>query len=511
MPKLKIVFRNHYIGVQINYWRYYMKKKFLLIFVATVLLLTFVASVNAQLQGGGWWIGATMQNVGSSNATLVLTAYDSQSSSTYTLSPDPLAPGASITVLPNGVSGQDFSPSLPSGFTGSIVASSDQPIASLVNVTNREAAGFGVTGGTAAAIYEGVNSTQANTEIRFPLVKYNHFGKTTTFYLQNAGSNAATISVVISKGGVDYNYSTPSAVNPGQMVAIDPGLAGVPAGNGTGSLIATSAEPIAGVMLEHEHSASVATLLQASSGFTSSSLDDVLYCPSVKKNHFGRSSGIQVQNNHTSAQNVRVIYNGVNTAQSFTSAWVMLDPGESTTFLNDSVITSGSLFSAKVEGQDGLVAAIVNESEIPLVNAVQTSVTYACQAESTATTTISFPGYKENRFGRTTALQIQNVGTTDATNVVLEFTDNNGNVRTTQPQAIAAGASSTFLCVSGNNSLWNGTSLGDATISGVIVTSDQPVIAIANEASWASASPCIGNNGSGSFDKASSSGFSLSP
>ena len=152
-----------------------------------------------------------------------------------------------------------------------------------------------------------------------------------------------------------------------------------------------------------------------------------------------------------------------------------------------------------------------NESEIPLVNAVQTSVTYACQAESTATTRISFPGYKENRFGRTTALQVQNVGAVNATNVVLEFTDNNGQIRTTNPQSIAAGASSTFLCVSNNGTLWNGASLSDATISGVIITADQPVIAIANEASWTSANPCLGDNGSGSFDKASASGFNLAP
>ncbi|MBK7893371.1 MAG: hypothetical protein IPJ90_00395 [Anaerolineaceae bacterium] len=487
-----------------------MKKRFTLIFVVlTLLLVTLVASVSAQ-EGPGWWIGATMQNVGTANATLVVTAYDSQTSNQYTLSPAPLAPGASITVLPNGVSGQDFSPSLPSGFIGSIVASSDQPIASLVNVTNREAAGFGVSGGTAAAIYEGVSGSQADTEVRFPLVKHNHFGKTTTFYLQNAGSNAATISVVITKGGVNYPYTSPS-VAPGQMVAIDPGLAGVPATNGTGSLIATSAEPIAGIMLEHEHSASVATVLQASSGFTTSTLDDVVYCPSVKVNHFGRSSGVQVQNNHIASQRVRVVYNGVNTANTYTSAWVTLAPGASTTFLNDSVITSGSLFSAKVEGENGPVAAIVNESEIPLVNPVQTSVTYACQAESTATTKVSFPGYKENRFGRTTALQVQNVGASAATNVVLEFTDNNGLVRTTQPQTISAGASATFLCVSNNSSLWNGTSLANSTISGVIITSDQPVIAIANEASWSSTNPCTPNNGSGSFDKATASGFNLTP
>lgn len=487
-----------------------MNKKVLTIFSVLTLLLVFSLSASAQLQGSGWWIGATMQNVGDSNATLLITAYDSGSSSTYELSPNPVAPGASITVLPDGVAGQsnDFSPALPSGFIGSIVASSDQPIVSLVNVTNREAAGFGVSDGTAAALYEGVGGTQADTTLRFPLVKHNHFGKTTTFYLQNAGSNAATISVTITKGGTDYPY-TSGSIAPGQMVVIDPGLAGVPATNGTGSLVATSSEPIAGVMLEHEHSAAPASLLQGSGSFTSAQLDSVAYCPSVKKSHFGRTSGVQVQNAHTAAQNVYVEYVGVNTSGTFTSNKVMLDPGESTTFINDPNITSGSLFSAKVIGEDGPVAAIVNESELPLVNPTQTSTTYNCQAESVATTKISFPGYKEVRFGRATALQIQNVGSTTANNVVLTFTDQNGNVRTTNAQTINGGASKTFLCVSSNSALWSGSSLGASTISGVIITSDQPIIAIANEASWASASPCLADNGLSSFDKATAVGFNL--
>jgi hypothetical protein len=82
---------------------------------------------------------------------VVLTAYDSASSATFnhTIVIDE---GATVTVLPNDI------PGLPSGFLGSIAASSDQPLAAQVNVTNRQAAGYGVAGGKAAAYYNGVNA-----------------------------------------------------------------------------------------------------------------------------------------------------------------------------------------------------------------------------------------------------------------------------------------------------------------------------------------------------------------
>ncbi|MCA9875953.1 MAG: hypothetical protein KC441_19910, partial [Anaerolineales bacterium] len=382
-----------------------------------------------------------------------------------------------------------------------------QPLKALVNVTNRLAGSFGTADGKAAALYSGIESSNASTDLSFPLAKNNHYGKTTTFYLQNAGSAATTIDVTFSFNGTDYAYTTPS-VGPGKMVAVDPGLASVPAGNGmVGAMTLTASQPIAGVMLEHEHSASVGTVLQGSSGFSPSELDQTAYCPSIKKNYFGRTSGLQAQNAHSAAQDITVTFvdSGGN---EFTSTASNVAPGASYTFINDPAIVNG-LYSAKVEGSLGNVAAIVNESELPLVNARQTSQTYNCQAASTATSSIAYPAYKETFFGRTSALQIQNVGPTQASNVVLTFTDNNGNVRTSNAQTIPAGASAVYVCVSANSSLWSGTSLAASTLSGVTITADQPIVGIVNEASWASANPCTPNNGSSSFDKAISNTFNL--
>jgi hypothetical protein len=296
------------------------------------------------------------------------------------------------------------------------------------------------------------------------------------------------------------------------MVAVDPGMAGVPSGNGNvGAMTLTSAQPIAGAMLEHESSASVGTVLQGSSGFAPAELGQTAYCPTIKKHHFGRSSGLQVQNAHSAAQNITVNYVATD-GSTYSTVVNSVAPGASVTLLDDTNITDpgDTLLAATVSGAAGPVAAIVNESQLPLPPGVtQTSSTYNCQSANTASTTLSYPAFKEGWFGRTTAIQIQNVGGSAASNVVLSFTDNNGNTRVTNAQSIGAGASSVFLCVSSNAGLWSGTALAGSTLSGVIVTSDQPIIAVANEASWSSLSPCTPNNGAGSFDKSTSNAFNL--
>lgn len=481
-----------------------MRKKIIGIPVSIILLLVLVGAISAQAggpPGDGYWFGATHQNVGTETATWTITAYDSASNNTYPELMDPLLPGAAVNVGPN-----DF-PSLPAGFVGSMVTSSDQPLVAQVNITNRQAGSLGIPDGKGAAIYGGVDAAKANASLSFPLAKNNFFNKTTTFYLQNAGSSATTIDVTFTFGGTDYNYTTPS-IEPGQMVAVDPGLAGAPSGapNGIGAMSLSAGEPIAGAMLEHEASAAVGLVLQGSSGFAPAELAQTIYCPTYKEDHFGRQSGLQVQNAHGAAQDIEATF--VGTGGTFTRTESNVAPGASVTFIDEGF--AQGLYAATVEGSLGDVAGIVNESELPLPAGVrQTSTTYNCQAASSASTTLSYPAYKELWFGRTAALQIQNVGGSDAS-VTMSFTDNNGNVRTTNAQTIAPGASSVYVCVSGNAALWSGTALASSTLSGVTVTSSQPIIAVANEASWSSTSPCVPNNAPATaFDKSTANAFNL--
>jgi len=155
-------------------------KKTLLSVVATITVLALLASVavaQTGIPGSGWWSGEQVQNVGTATASIVVTAYDMSGASTFSSSQS-VAVGAAFTFTPGDFTG------MPDGFKGSAVVSSDQPIKAIVNVTNQLAGDFGVSGGKAAAQYQGTEN--AATTLYFPLAKNNYYGNTTSFYVQNA-------------------------------------------------------------------------------------------------------------------------------------------------------------------------------------------------------------------------------------------------------------------------------------------------------------------------------------
>ena len=127
-----------------------MKKKLFSAVVAVAIITTFATVALAQngIPGTGWWSGEQVQNVGSASANIVVTAYDSATANTYSSS-QTVVSGAAFTFIPTNFAG------MPSGFVGSAVVSSNQPIKAIVNVTNLQAGSFGVAGGKAAASVSG--------------------------------------------------------------------------------------------------------------------------------------------------------------------------------------------------------------------------------------------------------------------------------------------------------------------------------------------------------------------
>ncbi|MFW6069138.1 MAG: hypothetical protein ACOC9E_06115, partial [Chloroflexota bacterium] len=80
-----------------------------------------------------------------------------------------------------------------------------------------------------------------------------------------------------------------------------------------------------------------------------------------------------------------------------------------------------------------------------------------------------------------------------------------GTTYTTDPQSIDAGAALNIVNAHTMN-IWSGASLADSTLSGVIITADQPIMVVANESSWTGVAP---DNGPDSFDKSNAEGFNL--
>lgn len=465
------------------------KSAALMVLILLFVGATLVAADTNALPGSGWTSGQQVQNIGDSNTTIVLTAYN-QDGDSYDCGSQTLPSGGSYTYLPDS-----DCLTMPAGFLGSAVVSADGPIAAVVNVNNKPA------NGAASGQYTGTSGNDVTTTLNFPLAKSDHSGRTTTFYIQNASSNSNNITATFLINGVTYN-KTFSNVPPNAMVVLTPADAGVPTGTGNfGGLTVSGSQPLAGSSLEYPTSETLPANLQASRGFTPGDYDTDLYCPLLRNAHGNKSvtSGLQVQNVGNTTENIRVTYTLVSDGSTVGPISVNnVAPGASANFLQANDLEPGDLASAVVTTQsgNGLLAAVVNEKAS--ASDPQRLTTYACFSGSLATATISMPLVKEDFGGsvvNTTGVQVQNVGSS-ATTVTLTYSwsdasgSNSGVVSFTHTDSIAPGASKTFYRVANGgttnlNVLSGSLSTLNKTNSGVVISSNngQPVVAIANESS----------------------------
>ncbi len=462
-----------------------MKKiSIIMLMLLLVLSVGLVSAGPNDLPGSGWTSGQQIQNVGNASGTVNLTAYD-QAGSPYNCGDQALNPGESYTYLP-----QNDCATMPAGFEGSAVASADQPIAAIVNVAN-------LSVGSAAGQYTGTDGSAVSNSIVFPLVKSNHAGRTTTFYVQNASNSTNTITANFVVNGVPYNNSYPN-VPANAMVIVNPADAGVPLGTGNvGALTVTGTQPVAGSSLEHETTASVAVNLQASRAFVPNDFGSDLFCPLARYQFGGlnASSGLQVMNVSGGPETINVAYNVIFPVPRTVGpiAAPNVADGASANFLQSDHLNPGELASISVSSQGGGdLAAIVNDrADAPNPKRVTT---YSCFAEANATNNISLPLVKEDFFGNSTGIQVQNVGNSATTFTLTYITNNGDTIVLSNTDPIAPGASKTFYRINEgattniNITTGNASQL-DGTVSGVTVTSSEPIVAMANEANYNGVNP----------------------
>ena len=132
---------------------------------------------------------------------------------------------------------------------------------------------------------------------------------------------------------------------------------------------------------------------------------------------------------------------------------------------------------------------------------------------------IQLPLAKEDSYNKGTGIQVQNVSSSSTANVVLTYAGPTGSY-TSESVPIAPGSSENFTDVRlKGTGFWDGTAMTPSALGctsgnfvcdgngvfGVTVTSDQPVVAIANESTYPFSAPRV------SQDKNNYEGFNLAP
>jgi len=473
------------------------KVKLFSILLITVMLLVTSLSLSAQsLDGSGWWNNFTIQNTTGTAATVVTTGYHATggSSQTYTnntvLNANTSAifhPGLSAT-CPSTVTTADsgcrigLSPSLPAGFQGSVVISSDSPVVAVASLNNNASGSVGVSGGTARSSYQGVDGGNAATTLYFPTVKRNFAGQSTIFYVQAAGAAAnVTITYEMNDGTTHTQSQT---IDANKMFAFVPSAASPPVascngGNGGGSSVAacfggatvtSSSGPIAGVVVEYIDGASVASYVLSTRGLTPNDAGTELIAPTMKNDFNGSTTGATILNTGGSTANVTITSSVTNVSAGcaanigdvFTKAVTI--PSGSSIVVNRFQGNTGNgnpdctFYTMKATSTNGQpIVMTVNENRDYLGQTVKE--VYGAFNVATATDTLFFPLSKEYFNGQTSGLSVVNAGTT-ATKITGTYTCDDGTHVIQTASNVAAGAAVSFFNLSGGNSTFTAVSGG---------------------------------------------------
>jgi hypothetical protein len=497
-------------------------------FLVATLLLGIAVTLNAGtvmaqspsgLPGSGWWTSAGIQNIGTGEASVELTAYrvegDTGSPASFNNSTT-IAQNGNTTFIPESFPGT-VQVGLPSGFAGSMVLSSNQPLAAVGQVGNNTVGSLGVADGQASAFYNGSSSGAA--KIFYPTIKSNFVNKSTTLFIQAAGADVTIAATLAMNDGTNYTYSNSIAANKTRIISVadfkngnnsppttNCGNANTSPCVGAVTITATGGD-IVGSVVEAPTSGT-AVEGQAATLFTDTSSNSTIICPVYKSGWFGRTSGITVQNVTGDGGSTTVTFSGQITGDNNSSSQVGqvktgsadIGDGKSVTFFpsldNDGLGNPAlsNVFMAVTlttdTNTDKIVAA-VNESNFD--GNKKKSNTYTCFNPTTATAKVALPQVKDAFGGlkNNTGVSIQYAGTDPAgkTNITAEF--NCGGTTYTHNAIEVGGATSgvqlahTYFAPSNNASNWSGTAMPSAVNCAVTVTSSGAnIVGIANESTF---------------------------
>jgi hypothetical protein len=295
---------------------------------------------------------------------------------------------------------------IASGFSGSIVISSDVRIAGMSNIDGLNISGVPVNYAAFSAFDQGA------TTAYLPTLFYNNYGYNTFYSVQNLGTANADFTVNYSDG----TTKTVLALKPGAAAKVDQLNEGFAHTKPVFAGTLTSNQPVAVNVIEN------GKVLFAYNGFSSGSTR--LSMPLINENNYGYSTGVQIMNIGTVPTTITVRYSATSVGTSCQESRTVT-PGSSKTFAQhaffdpydtDPTFTTDCIHGALFVGSG---AVITNSAEQPLVATVNqfnpTSVkggAYGAFNPAAGGTTVIFPLIMDRVYGYFTSWSLTNVGTT---------------------------------------------------------------------------------------------------
>lgn len=412
--------------------------------------------------------GFQLQNLSSTTANITITFYE-EDSATAEGSPFQSTIAANSSVTYAVLNGEGGRPSLPAGFAGSAVISSDQEIAAIVNLVSPDISlSFG------GEAYVGVS--EGSTSVSLPLLFKDYFDFNTFFNVQNVGSGSAAVTVTYN-GSVDGEAIDPVTTDPinipaGAAHRFDQNAeADLPANFIGSASVSSTGSDIAAVAVQVGP-----TTALVYNGFPSGSVEPVF--PLINTNRFDYVTGISIQNRGDVDTNVTVTYTPGEEGTACTETKA-IPAGESTTFAIDAFRTTiAGETCADGEAFLGSAAVTTNSAGVELVAAVNQlnqvankGGTYTAFSSDAGTQTVVFPLVQDRYFGYFTGLGITNIGDV-ATDLTCTFS---GSTVTQSATALAPGASVTFIQLDEIADGYNGSAVCQAEAQGA------RIVGIANQ------------------------------
>lgn len=387
-----------------------MKKIATLLMAVSLLVIPVVVSAQTTTNTAFQVVNLSATN----DASVAIVFYDALGVEVYTLN-DTITAGSSKTYIQANMGTE-----LGSTFNGSVVISSDQQVAAIVNQNTSNA---GATEGYNAS-YTGFS--EGNTTFYIPIVLNMYYGYHTEISVQNAGSSNVDVTVTYDTTGCT---DTATALAPGAAVRFDNTQTCTGGLNSNGSASISATGPVVAIVNQIGDTAPSVNLEQAYNGFAPVSGAATLYTPIALHDYYSFNSAFQIQNISGSAMDICATY-----SDGYFACQTGIADGASATFLQQgephAATWTGSATITNTTGGD--MVGIVNQQG---GNSAASFNMYAA-----GSTNWALPSLLYQYYSFTSAFQVQNISS-GSVDITVTYDDGASASAT----GVAAGQVATFI------------------------------------------------------------------